>query len=92
VKLVRVRAVVRGRVQGVGFRAFTREQAEALGLVGQVCNLSDGSVEVVAEGEREAAERLLEILKGAFWAARVDGLSADFGEPSGEFSGFSIGF
>lgn len=84
--------MARGRVQGVGFRAFTREQAEALGLVGYVRNVPDGSVEIVAEGEREAAARLLEILKEAFWAARVDDLRAEMSDATGEFSGFSIKF
>jgi acylphosphatase len=89
---VRVRAVVAGRVQGVGFRAFAREKAEALGLSGYVRNVPDGSVEVVAEGEREAAERLLAILREAFWAARVDDVRSEMTQPEGEFSGFSIRF
>lgn len=79
-------------MQGVGFRAFAREQAEALGLVGYARNAPDGSVELVAEGEREAVERLLAIVREAFWAARVDSLQAEFAEATGEFSGFSIRF
>jgi acylphosphatase len=50
--------VVRGRVQGVGFRWFVRERGRALGLSGWVRNLADGSVEVAANGERRALERL----------------------------------
>ena len=50
--------VVRGRVQGVGFRWFVRERGRALGLTGWVRNLADGSVEVAAEGEPPALERL----------------------------------
>ena len=54
--------VVRGRVQGVGFRWFVRERGRALGLSGWVRNLADGSVEVVANGERLALERLRMLL------------------------------
>jgi acylphosphatase len=50
--------VVRGRVQGVGFRWFVRERGRALGLSGWVRNLADGSVEVAASGEGRALERL----------------------------------
>jgi acylphosphatase len=59
---VRLTAVVRGRVQGVGFRWWTRSRALELGLVGSATNLDDGRVEVVAEGARQACERLLTLL------------------------------
>jgi acylphosphatase len=55
-------ATVRGRVQGVGFRWFVCRQARALGLTGWVANLADGSVELGAEGDRRALQRLLEVL------------------------------
>ena len=53
-----VRFIVRGRVQGVFFRASTREQAVALGLTGHARNLIDGSVEVVAHGDAMAIDQL----------------------------------
>ena len=56
---LRVRAVVRGRVQGVGFRASTQDEGERLGLSGWVRNLPDGSVELEAEGPRALLEALL---------------------------------
>jgi acylphosphatase len=56
---VRMTAVVRGHVQGVGFRWWTRAQAEYLGLAGHARNEDDGTVEVVAEGPRRDVERLL---------------------------------
>jgi acylphosphatase len=56
---VRLTAFVKGRVQGVGFRWWTRARALELGLVGSATNLDDGRVEVVAEGPQEAADRLL---------------------------------
>jgi acylphosphatase len=56
---VRVHLLVSGRVQGVGFREFTRRAAQRLGLGGWVRNLPGGEVEVVADGERDALERLV---------------------------------
>ena len=58
-EVVRKRVVVRGRVQGVWFRKFTKDHAEAEGLVGWARNCRDGSVEAVAEGPEEALERWL---------------------------------
>ncbi|WP_432565557.1 acylphosphatase [Kineococcus sp. SYSU DK003] len=59
----RLTALVTGRVQGVGFRWWTQRQAEDLGLAGTAENTSDGHVEVVAEGEREALRQLLSRLR-----------------------------
>lgn len=59
---VRVTIWVRGRVQGVGFRWWTRARALELGLCGTATNLPDGRVEVVAEGLRTACEELLRLL------------------------------
>ncbi len=54
---------VRGRVQRVGFRWWTRARALELGLVGHARNMDDGRVEVVAQGSREALDRLGELLR-----------------------------
>lgn len=59
---VRVTASVIGRVQGVGFRWWTRARALELGLVGSATNLEDGRVEVVAEGDESALRELLRLL------------------------------
>lgn len=59
----RVTAFVRGQVQGVGFRWWARAQALELGLVGHARNTSDGRVEVVAQGRRDALERLVDLLQ-----------------------------
>ena len=62
--MTRLHVLVRGRVQGVGFRWFVRERASTLGLVGWVKNRSDGAVEVAAEGTPDAIERLRRLLEG----------------------------
>jgi acylphosphatase len=60
---VRVTMFVRGQVQGVGFRWWTRARALELGLVGHARNTADGRVEVVAQGPREAVDRLEQLLR-----------------------------
>lgn len=69
-----IRAIVRGRVQGVYFRASTREEAVRLGLCGYAQNLPDGSVAVLADGPEEAITSLLEHLHRGPRHARVDGV------------------
>lgn len=59
----RVTAFVRGQVQGVGFRWWTRARALELGLAGHARNMADGRVEVVAQGDDEALERLVDLLE-----------------------------
>lgn len=73
---------VRGRVQGVGFRWFVRERARALGLAGWVCNRDDGSVEVLASGERVALEELQSLLRAGPPGARVSHVEDQGGEPT----------
>ena len=67
----RVRAVVTGDVQGVGFRYSTRERARQLGIAGWVRNLPDGSVEAEVEGEAGAVGRMLAWLERGPSGARV---------------------
>lgn len=68
-----IKAWVHGQVQGVGFRYSTQVQAQQLGLTGYARNLDDGSVEVLACGEREGVEQLVAWLKaGGPRSARVD--------------------
>jgi len=72
--------VIRGRVQGVGFRAFVVRCAEDLGVGGWVRNREDGAVEVEAEGSRAALERLLVALRRGPDGARVTGVEAAWSE------------
>ncbi|MFI8994146.1 acylphosphatase [Streptomyces sp. NPDC053542] len=88
---VRLTAWVRGRVQGVGFRWFTRANALRIGgLVGFAINREDGRVQVVAEGSRERCEELLEWLRTGDTPGRVDGVSEIWDTPRGGYDGFAI--
>jgi len=85
---VRLTAWVRGHVQGVGFRWWTRARALELGLVGWARNMEDGRVEVVAEGPRESCVKLLERLRGCDTPGRVDGVVERWSEAKGSVTGF----
>lgn len=86
----RLEARVTGRVQGVGFRAFTRREAAELRLNGYVRNLGDGSVEVVAEGRRSALERLLGALRRGPCLAEVANVTTVWSAPTGDYIGFGF--
>jgi acylphosphatase len=83
-------AVVRGRVQGVGFRYFVLDLATELGLVGWVANELDGSVRCVAEGPRADLEMLLAELRRGPRGGRVDDVRESWGPPRGTFDRFSV--
>lgn len=85
------RFFVRGRVQGVWFRASTREQAERLGLRGFVRNLDDGRVEVLAAGEAGAIETLARWLAHGPAGARVDGVERVDAQADEAGPGFTVG-
>jgi acylphosphatase len=88
-----LRAIVRGRVQGVGFREFVLTRARFLGLSGYARNLPDDrSLEVVAEGERADLEQLLSYLREGPRLSRVDAVEVDWGEASGAYDGFGVGY
>ncbi|MDY7041603.1 MAG: acylphosphatase [Chloroflexota bacterium] len=87
---VHLHAVVHGLVQGVNFRYYTSLEARRLGVVGYVRNQWDGTVEVVAEGERSSVERLLAFLhRGPSWAT-VERVDVQWQEPTGEFQRFEV--
>jgi acylphosphatase len=86
----RVRAVVRGRVQGVFFRGSTQKQAAALGLGGWVRNRTDGAVELEAEGPETQVERLLAWCRIGPPAARVDGVELERLAPTGDDHSFEV--
>ncbi len=85
---VRLRAVVYGQVQGVGFRSYVAREAKSLGLVGYVCKHREGMIECVAEGERQKAERLLELLHVGPPNAVVEKVDFEWREATGYFEEF----
>ncbi|CAL9386851.1 Acylphosphatase [Streptomyces sp. enrichment culture] len=88
---VRMTAWVRGHVQGVGFRWYTRAQALAIGeLRGFASNLADGRVQIVAEGPRERCERLLEWARAGDTPGRVDGVTEIWDTPRDRYPDFAI--
>jgi acylphosphatase len=86
----RVSAAVFGRVQGVGFRWFVRDLAQDLGLVGWVCNRTDGAVELVAEGGPRQLEALIAELRRGPRGAVVTRVDVVHGPASGAFADFAI--
>jgi acylphosphatase len=84
----RARVVVRGRVQGVFFRAEARGRARSLDLTGWVRNNPDGTVEAVFEGDRGRVESMVEWCRRGPPLADVDDVRVEWEEPSGE-DGFS---
>lgn len=83
-------AVVSGRVQGVFFRAWTRDKARRLQLSGYVRNLPDKRVEVLAQGEESALNKLLEKLHQGPPLARVDSVESEFRENQAMSNGFFV--
>jgi acylphosphatase len=86
----RIHLFIKGKVQGVFFRARTKKQADSLGLKGWVRNLSDGSVEAVFEGTEENIEKVIEWCKEGPTGAIVTSIEAQPEEPTGEFKSFGI--
>jgi acylphosphatase len=86
----RVRVVVQGRVQGVYYRASARDRARQLGLSGWVRNCPDGSVEIIAEGEKAPLGQLISWCRQGPPAAVVTQVTTDWQAATGEFVGFSV--
>lgn len=86
----RLDAVVRGRVQGVGYRFFVVREAAELGLTGWVANLPDGAVRCVAEGDSTSLNALAERLRIGPAGAAVEAVLAAWPPATGEFSTFSV--
>jgi acylphosphatase len=90
--ITRVHIWVRGRVQGVGFRAFVAQSAMLMGLTGWVRNIAYDQVETIAEGERVILEKFAEVVKTGPRASRVDESRVEWEIPTGEFDTFEVSF
>jgi acylphosphatase len=87
--MIRRRAIIHGRVQGVFFRDTARRQAESRGVAGWIGNRPDGTVEAVFEGEPEAVESMLRFSRQGPRGASVERVDVTEEEPEG-LSGFAI--
>jgi acylphosphatase len=87
---LRAHVLITGMVQGVFFRAHTREEARRLGLNGWVRNLEDGRVEALFEGKRPAVEEMVRWCHKGPSSAVVRDVNTRWEEATGEFHGFDI--
>ena len=86
----RLHAIVHGDVQGVGFRYFVQRKAQQLGLSGWVRNNDDGTVELVAEGNRRELEDLKRVVEEGPRLARVDRVETRWSEATGNLRRFEL--
>lgn len=89
-KRKRAHVWISGRVQGVFFRAFTRDMATQLGVTGWARNLRDGRVEAVFEGNTDTIERMLQWCHQGSPMSRVDSVDVQEEEYAGDFESFRI--
>ncbi len=85
-----VRLIISGRVQGVFFRAYTKEVADSLGLKGFVRNLKDGSVEVIAVGDEDRIKKFIAWCKKGPRNAKVEDVKIKYTEIKEDFKEFEI--
>ena len=88
--LSRVHIWVRGRVQGVGFRAFVQQSANQLGLTGWVRNVGWDQVETIAEGDKTVLEKFIEAVRTGPRASHVEDARVEWETASGEFDSFQV--
>jgi acylphosphatase len=91
-EMARARIIVKGRVQGVSYRAYTVETAAGLGLKGWVRNTRDGDVEILAEGKKGGIERLIKWCENGPSLASVRSVHTEWESFVGEFSDFDIAY
>jgi len=90
-EIIRAHIHVKGRVQGVGFRAHVEYHADQIGGInGWVRNVGYDTVECVAEGERGKVEKFIEFVKQGPRASRVDDCNVEFENVTGDFTGFGV--
>ena len=88
----RVEITVHGRVHGVCFRYFIKEEAIKLGLKGYVRNIQGDNVEIVSEGEEQAIKELIKLARKGPPLATVLEIDINYYNPIGEFKGFTINY
>lgn len=84
------RLIVSGRVQGVFFRDNIKKFADKSGLNGFVRNLSNGNVEIAAEGSEGKLKQLIDFCKSSPGISHVEDVEVEYEQPTGEFRGFRV--
>jgi len=87
---VRVHVWVKGRVQGVGFRAFVQQIAYSIGVTGWVRNVGYDTVEAMVEGTKAQIDQFLQMVKRGPSVSRVDESREDWEQATGEFRSFGV--
>jgi len=85
-----VHVIISGKVQGVWFRASTKQKAEQLGLTGRVRNTADGNVEAIFEGEEDLVKKMIEWCHRGPPSAQVKHVKVKNQPSTNGFEGFSI--
>jgi acylphosphatase len=88
--LSRIHIWVRGRVQGVGFRAYVQQSASVMGLKGWVRNVGWDQVETVAEGDKSVLEKFIETVQAGPRASNVEDARVEWEPATGEFDSFQV--
>lgn len=88
--MMELHAIFMGQVQGVFFRAMTQKFAKELGLVGEVKNRSDGSVELIAQGSKESLEILLEKLQSPSGPGSISSITKTFRPSKKAYKDFQV--
>jgi acylphosphatase len=88
--MVRAHILVTGRVQGVFYRGTAQQEGRRLGLVGEIRNLPDGSVEAIVEGERASIDEFVRWCRRGPEMAEVEDVEVTLGEAKGGFRAFSV--
>jgi acylphosphatase len=89
-KVRAAKIITMGKVQGVGFRNFVKMTARKLGLFGYAKNLTDGTVETFAEGEKPQLEDLINKIKAGNTLSRVEKVTIEWQDPVGKYKSFDV--
>ena len=87
-EIVELKAIVKGEVQGVFFRATVKEHASHFSISGYAKNLADGSVEITAQGTKRDLESFVQNIKKNPGRGKIDNISSSYHKPTDQFTGF----